>query len=157
MNCIFKHALTGVKFTTTIGTKIRLNELKEILNSFVSTTMNITDNNYEIIIAGLEKKEMAEPINLNSNEMFYSIREKAFYIRPINYSSCTRTNVECAICTNSTICTNGVLNVDSISDNWTSCTHYNVCCAQCISSWIRTCQNMEKEPNCPICRKNIQK
>ena len=153
MYCTFKHTRTGIKFDTNIEPTIPLNELKENINGLISSIMAINNNNYEIIIAGLPQKEMANPIDLNSMAQFKSIDKNIFYIRPIeetvpiNYHSNTTNINECIICNQ---------NIISVLNTWTSCTHYHICCSSCISSWILTCQNSGKIPNCPICRRNIQ-
>ena len=154
MNCTFKHTWTGVKFKAVIGPNIPLNELKENINQLISSIMTITDNNYEIIVAGLPQKEMANPIDLNSTSKFKSINKNAFYIRPVsdvlpnNCHSITTNIIECVICDK---------NVISVLSNWTSCSHYRTCCNSCMSSWIISCQNNKIVPNCPICRRNIQR
>lgn len=154
MNCTFKHTSSGIKFNSIIEPNIPLNELKSNINDLIGSTMDIVNNNYEIIIAGLPQKEMANPINLNSTAKFKSIDKNTFYIRPteeaipINYHSISTCIGECIVCNQ---------NMNCILDTWTSCNHYRTCCSSCISSWISTCQNNRRIPNCPICRRNIQR
>lgn len=154
MNCTFKHTWSGIKFNTIIEPNIPLNELKSNINELIASTMAISNNNYEIIIAGLSQKEMANPINLNSIAKFKSIDKNTFYIRPteeavsINYHSIPTCIGECIVCNQ---------NMNCVLDTWTSCNHYRTCCSSCISSWIRTCKNNGRIPNCPICRRYIQR
>lgn len=154
MNCTFKHTRSGIKFNIVIEPNIPLNKLKENINESVSSIMGINNNNYIIIIAGLPQKELANPIDLNSTAKFKSIDKNVFYIRPtrevvpINNHSITTCINECIVCNQ---------NMNCVVDTWTSCNHYRTCCNSCVSLWISACQNTRRIPNCPICRRNIQR
>jgi len=157
MKCTFKHTWSGISFNTIIDPNIPLNKLKENINQRVSSLMAINNNNYEIIIAGLSQKEMAKPIDLNSNKLFKTISKNAFYIRPTTEEDLQINNHlnadtsclnECIVCNQ---------NTGSFLGTWTSCTHFRSYCSSCITTWINTCQNNERIPNCPMCRRNIQR
>ncbi len=143
MKYTFKHTFTGIKFDIEIESTIPINQLKNLLEQKVKEHLSISNNNYDIIIAGCTKNEFSEAIDLTSIEPIKKLNTFAFYIRPSDFNQIIN-NLECLICKNS---------FDLINFNsWTSCSHYNTCCQSCIDNWIKNCTNTNVIPTCPLCR-----
>ena len=147
INCTFKHVLTGISFDITIESTMQINKLKKYISTKVNSIMNINDNNYEIIIAGQSNREMGLPIDLNSNDVFGSLKSKSFYIRPNDYFRLNENNLTCCICEQH-------FNIVNFNP-WTSCAHYRVCCESCMSNWTKKRIMNKQKPNCPMCRNII--
>lgn len=82
MLCTFKHTWTGNKFIKEIDPDIAICKLTDLLDDDISSSMNICDRKYVIIIAGQKFKEYATPINLSLDDKFSTLGAKTFYIRP---------------------------------------------------------------------------
>lgn len=81
-SCVFKHTWTGQKFTVQLPWNFPLSELNSRIEQLVRDNFGITEP-YEIVEAGLEYQELAEPLTFTPIEKINKYKHGAFYIRPI--------------------------------------------------------------------------
>jgi hypothetical protein len=165
----FKQPWDGRTFSKDLNFELPLVEFYDVIKPIVIEKFGF--NQFEIIEAGLDKKEHAEPITFTIEEKLSKFNGNSFYVRPLEiqtinqnippveliqeliqemiHESTQEYDISHNCCV---ICLEEVTPNENIN---LGCFHHMNYCIECIDMWIATCYNSGNPTTCPLCRNNI--